>query len=347
MPKNGCKNDKKLECKLGLEDQVVQEEDSREIATTNDKTDTRHMNITVQLDGIKAVALIDSGAQGNYISARYMKERHIPWQQKGMPYRLSTVEGKEVEYGSGIVDKETGPLQVNILGTTDYINFDITDIAEHQLILGIPWLRRRNPRIDWTTDQIYWTSAPVESRNQIGRDDAGRSSLRRSLTARKHESSAHDFRTLESNTIRQLDEEESTTNSNTNTHNTNFVAARSKFTRAVKRFSHTSDIYKVYFCATTVSRTIRVSRCRLYLEARRKTRKVEAGYWRHAHQPQPQSRLLLNTTPPAPPRLPQPQIKSPNQPQVTKPLSHRNSVQPPSNATTPLTSIVTATILRC
>ena len=135
--------------------------------------------------------------------------------------------------------------------------------------------------------------------------------------------------------------------SDTNFHNTNFVAARSKFTRAVKRFNHTSDIYKVYFCATTVSRTIRVLRCRLYLEARQKTRKVEAGYWRHAHQPQPQSRLLLNTTPPAPPQLPQPQIKSPNQPQITKPLSHRNSVQPPSNATTPPTSIVTATILRC
>jgi len=127
--------------------------------------------------------------------------------------------------------------------------------------------------------------------------------------------------------------------SDTNFHNTNFVAARSKFTRAVKRFNHTSDIYKVYFCATTVSRTIRVLRCRLYLEARQKTRKVEAGYWRHAHQPQPQSRLLLNTTPPTPPQLPQPQI--------TKPLSHRNSVQPPSNATTPPTSIVTATILRC
>jgi len=32
------------------------------------------------------------------------------WKHNGMPYRLSIVEGKEVEYGSGIVEKETGPL---------------------------------------------------------------------------------------------------------------------------------------------------------------------------------------------------------------------------------------------
>ena len=62
---------KKLRSKPEPETQAEQQKDSRTIAITNNGSSSRHFRLEVQLNGQKAVALLDSGAQGNYISARY------------------------------------------------------------------------------------------------------------------------------------------------------------------------------------------------------------------------------------------------------------------------------------
>lgn len=105
---------------------------------------------------------MDSGAQGNYISPDIINKDTIPWHQKEAPYSLSTVEGMAVSYGQGIIDMETDHLPVLIQGRTMHISFDITDTAHHELILGIPWLRATNPRIDWTIGQISWDNAVTQ-----------------------------------------------------------------------------------------------------------------------------------------------------------------------------------------
>lgn len=104
--------------------------------------------------------MIDSGAQGNYISPRIINREQIEWVRKKEPYNLSTVEGNTVAYEDGLVSRETAQLLMNISGRDETITFDITDIAEHELILGIPWLRGSNPVIDWTTGQLSWVTAP-------------------------------------------------------------------------------------------------------------------------------------------------------------------------------------------
>lgn len=129
---------KKLRSKPEPETQAEQQKDSRTIAITNNGSSSRHFRLEIQLNGQKAVALLDSGAQGNYISARYAQERNIPWQRKESPYKLVTIEGKEVAYGSGTIDQETGPLQIEVCDNTFLENFDITDIPGHDVVLGIP-----------------------------------------------------------------------------------------------------------------------------------------------------------------------------------------------------------------
>jgi hypothetical protein len=103
-------------------------------------------------------AMIDSGAQGNYISPSIVNKEQLKWEYKEDPYRLSTVEGNEVTYEDGFVTRETAQLSVLILERNEHITFDITDIADHQLILGIPWLRNSNPVIDWITGQLSWNT---------------------------------------------------------------------------------------------------------------------------------------------------------------------------------------------
>ena len=47
------------------------------------------------------------------------------------------MEGELVVYSKGAINKETVHFQMVVQGRSEYITFDIMDIAEYPLILGI------------------------------------------------------------------------------------------------------------------------------------------------------------------------------------------------------------------
>ena len=46
-------------------------------------------------------------------------------------------------------------LSIYLNGKRRIESFDITNLGGHQIILGRRWLRKENPRIDWTTGKIH------------------------------------------------------------------------------------------------------------------------------------------------------------------------------------------------
>ena len=44
------------------------------------------------------------------------------------------------------------------------MKFDITETPENNIILRIPWLRQRNPQIDWANEQISFVRDPKSSK---------------------------------------------------------------------------------------------------------------------------------------------------------------------------------------
>ena len=104
--------------------------------------------LSIWVNGITLSALVDSGAQGNYVSPRVVNRFQIPWVWKERPYPLLMIDGAPTEYDQGMVNRETQPLEVGFRNKKETIVFDITDVSEHDIVLGIPWLRRSNPRID-------------------------------------------------------------------------------------------------------------------------------------------------------------------------------------------------------
>ena len=52
------------------------------------------------------------------------------------------------------MDRETRPLPVRIQQHSEHITFDVVDMANHQVVLGIPWLEEHNPRINWKTHSL-------------------------------------------------------------------------------------------------------------------------------------------------------------------------------------------------
>jgi hypothetical protein len=138
--------------------------------TAHDESDSAHLVLQVVLDGREYAALLDSGAQGNYMSPRLRQRLSLATDRKLNPYQLRSAEGGLVQYNRGRIDEETAPLHIRIQRRTTPTQFDITEIGEWDIILGIPWLRKWNPTIDWNLGQIQWRdAAPVQSQNETTR----------------------------------------------------------------------------------------------------------------------------------------------------------------------------------
>jgi hypothetical protein len=97
--------------------------------------------------------MIDSGATGNFISRRFVKSNGIATQEKNDGYELIAVDGSSLPD----VDSETIPLPLAIQSHHEEIVLDVLDTASHDIVLGIPWLEKHNPVIDWTKRVLRFT----------------------------------------------------------------------------------------------------------------------------------------------------------------------------------------------
>jgi hypothetical protein len=92
------------------------------------------------------------------------RELGIKIQFKKEPYQLLTVDGTAISSDEGWVKRETGPLPMAISKHHEEITLDIAETGRHHVILGIPWLRTHNPRIEWDTDTIILTDCRCKIR---------------------------------------------------------------------------------------------------------------------------------------------------------------------------------------
>ena len=107
------------------------------------------VKIPVKINGQGTIAMIDSGATGNFMSDVLARVRKVPTVDKREPYQLQMADGSNLS--SGDVNRETIPLDVAYQRHHEEITFDVVRMANHHIILGAPWLRKQNPIIDWKT----------------------------------------------------------------------------------------------------------------------------------------------------------------------------------------------------
>lgn len=112
--------------------------------------------VDIEIEGNRLTAMVDCGAQENYISPTVINRHQLPWVRKEETYKIVNVEGTQFEYNNGIVDTETDHLTTRIHGKNFNITYDVVRIDNHDAILGLPWLRSVNPLIDWYTGRIEW-----------------------------------------------------------------------------------------------------------------------------------------------------------------------------------------------
>ena len=111
---------------------------------------------------IEVIALVDSGAEGNYLHADFVRKHNIETHKLNPPVYVKNVDGTINKQGimsqATIVRMETG-------NHKEDIECAVTNIGNHKMLLGTDWLATHNPEINWTTHTISFSRCPKECKN--------------------------------------------------------------------------------------------------------------------------------------------------------------------------------------
>ena len=96
---------------------------------------------------LKTTALLDSGASACFLDEEFVKSHKFPLVQKSQPVHVEVIDGRLLSSGS--VTHETMPLEVTFEGHSSQIIFNVIRTPSNPVILGLSWLEKYNPSVDW------------------------------------------------------------------------------------------------------------------------------------------------------------------------------------------------------
>ena len=99
----------------------------------------------------ETTALLDLGATENFMSLAYAKWLKLPIKVLRFPRPLFNVDGSTNKQGDL---KYYTDLTMRTGTTTKKMRFFLSDLGNHQLILGYPWFAAYQPKIDWARGWI-------------------------------------------------------------------------------------------------------------------------------------------------------------------------------------------------
>lgn len=103
--------------------------------------------------------MIDSGATGLFLNKRIVDQHKILLLPLKRTIPLHNIDGSKNKAG-GIT--HFARLTMKIGDTSEKTDFFVTDIGPEDIILGLPWLKKANPAIDWETGLITLDSGTAE-----------------------------------------------------------------------------------------------------------------------------------------------------------------------------------------
>jgi len=114
-------------------------------------------------EGVTVEVLLDSGATGLVMSSEFARKQGFKLKKLERPINVRNVDGS--------LNKE-GPIEntveVNIYykGHRERTEIDVIGGQKWMVILGMPWLARHNPEIDWRTGEVKIMRCPEECGKQ-------------------------------------------------------------------------------------------------------------------------------------------------------------------------------------
>ncbi|KAL0180477.1 hypothetical protein M9458_022883 [Cirrhinus mrigala] len=111
------------------------------------------VTITLADKQISTIALIDSGAAGNFMDLDFAKAHDLTLKPCSSLLSVAALDGRPL--GAGRVQYTTSDLQLTTgFLHTETINFYLIQAPCHPVILGLPWLKLHEPQISWSEGEI-------------------------------------------------------------------------------------------------------------------------------------------------------------------------------------------------
>ena len=106
------------------------------------------VRIKANVDGHKAVVMVDGGSTGDFIDPEFVRSHGV----KTTPY----VKPKCVVLADGTpyVCKYYTVVRISMGKLSELRRFDIIPLSGYNIIAGIPWLRTHNPVFDWNSSTV-------------------------------------------------------------------------------------------------------------------------------------------------------------------------------------------------
>jgi len=83
-----------------------------------------------------------------------IKRMGLPHRQKENLYPLVTISGDLILYGNNMIYFKTGPVKIEIKRQKAVVSFNILLLGKDKVVLGIPFLQKFNPKIDWIIEKV-------------------------------------------------------------------------------------------------------------------------------------------------------------------------------------------------
>ena len=114
-------------------------------------------------EGIMVKALLDSGATELVMSSEFAKKQGFQLKKIERPIYVRNMDGSFNK--EGLIEHM---VEVNIYyqGHRERTKIDIIGGQKWSVILGMPWLARHNPKINWKTGEVKMTRYPEKCRRQ-------------------------------------------------------------------------------------------------------------------------------------------------------------------------------------
>ena len=119
-----------------------------------------HLVLKAEAQGHEVRVMIDSGATGNFVTKEAAIRCKIPIRGKARMdrYKLTVIDGRDINEHNGEITKETKKFELILGEHHEDISLDIVDMADHEIVLGEPWLRKHNPFVDWKARTLTFQS---------------------------------------------------------------------------------------------------------------------------------------------------------------------------------------------
>ena len=110
-------------------------------------------------EGVVTEALLDSSATGLVISEEFARRHKFKRTKLERPVYVRNVDSM-LNYVGPIVD--TVEVEIFFKEHKERTSIDVIGGQKWSVILGMPWLGRHNPEIDWKTGEVKMTRCPDE-----------------------------------------------------------------------------------------------------------------------------------------------------------------------------------------